>query len=504
MKNTKLIVYLLLSVFIAAGCQKQVSNPVLSTDKELLEFSIEDTLNRPYIPETIRGTIDENEIKISVPEITDATKLIASFKFKGEGVYIGSTKQESGKTVNDFSAPLTYTVIAEDQSRKDYRVNISLVPELKSTVPHIYIETDGGAAIDSKDTYVKGNIRIEGNGLYDDYEGRLSIKGRGNTTWYYPKKPYRIKLDKKAPLLGLSEEKDWILLANYLDETLMCNAIAFKAARLLDMPFTNHIIPVDVTLNGTYIGNYMFTEQKEVEDNRINVGKDGTLLELDTNFDEAYKFYSKNYKLPVMIQYPELDKLPADEANAKLAEITNNFNSFEDLLASNTFPNNDLLNYFDAGAFADYMVVYLLTDNEELNHPKSTYIYKTGNGKYSMGPVWDFDWGFGYQSTYSHFTKADSPLIWATGLKGYAFFSRLMLSPQLKSLIKTRWNEFKATKFSKLIHYINEYAGIIKDSFARDYAVWKNGSGDLNAELQLIISWLNNRASYIDDYVSGF
>lgn len=79
-----------------------------------------------------------------------------------------------------------------------------------------------------------------------------------------------------------------------------------------------------------------------------------------------------------------------------------------------------------------------------------------------------------------------------------------MLSPQLKSLIKTRWNEFKATKLSKFIHYINEYAGIIKDSFARDYAVWKNGSGDLNAELQLIISWLNNRASYIDNYVSGF
>ena len=91
------------------------------------------------------------------------------------------------------------------------------------------------------------------------------MKGRGNSTWGYPKKPYRLKLNKKAEICGLGKAKNYVLLANHLDPTLMLNSVAFKIGRLLELPFTNHAIPVDVVLNGIYKGSYLLTEQIEVK-----------------------------------------------------------------------------------------------------------------------------------------------------------------------------------------------------------------------------------------------
>jgi len=130
-------------------------------------------------------------------------------------------------------------------------------------------------------------------------------KGRGNSTWTYPKKPFKIKLDEEASVLGLAAEKDWILLANYLDGTHLLNAVGMKIGQLLEMPYTNHIIPVEVTLNNEYLGGYMLTEQIEVKKNRVNVKEEGMLLNLDTNFDELNQFSSTHFRLPVTIKYPK-------------------------------------------------------------------------------------------------------------------------------------------------------------------------------------------------------
>ena len=80
------------------------------------------------------------------------------------------------------------------------------------------------APIDSKDNYINATITIEGNDWGEDYTGTTRIRGRGNSTWGMPKKPYRLKLDESTSILGLLPEKDWVLLANYIDPTLMLNS----------------------------------------------------------------------------------------------------------------------------------------------------------------------------------------------------------------------------------------------------------------------------------------
>ena len=128
------------------------------------------------------------------------------------------------------------------------------IPKDKAFLPRLDIATTGNAPINSTDIYVPTTISIDGLDAFDDYKGSAQIRGRGNSTWNLPKKPYKFKLDEKAGLLGMAAEKDWILLANYLDGTHLLNAVAMKAGQLMNLPFTNHVQPVEVYLNGQYQG----------------------------------------------------------------------------------------------------------------------------------------------------------------------------------------------------------------------------------------------------------
>lgn len=481
----------------------------LSTTNKMLTFVIEKSNNEDeYLQEDVVGTIKDGEIKLTMSEKIDATKLIASFTHDGEVVMVGDAEQKTGVTVNDFSQLLVYSVVAENEDRQQYIVKVEWMEEQpeKAQIPHIYIDTDGGVPVIEKKVYIEANVRINGGDKYEDFEARGAIRGRGNSTWAMPKKPYRFKLKEKASLLGLAAEKSWVLLQNYIDPSLMCNSVAMKTGQLLEMPFTHHMIPVDVTLNGEYIGAYTFTEHKEVKKNRIDVGEGGWLVELDTYFDEDYQFYSDNYLLPVMIKHPELDKMAVAEAEKILDEMKSDFNVMDGLVFDESFPNNSYLDYFDADAFVDYLIVYMLTGNEEINHPKSTYIYKKKGGKYSMGPIWDFDWAFGYEGTSTHFVNPTRPLFWTGGKagKGTTFFTRIMEDPAIGLLFKTEWANFRNDNYPILVAYIKEYAETIRESHKMDQKVWGQSSGSIDKYRDRMLDWLDKRVVYMDGVAAGF
>lgn len=105
-----------------------------------------------------------------------------------------------------------------------------------------------------------------------DYKGSLKhIKGRGNASWEYDKRPYNIKLDESADLLGMGKAKGWCLLANYLDTSLMRNKIIYDLAEETGIPFTMDARSLDLYINGEYKGTYLLTEKVEVDKNRLNI-----------------------------------------------------------------------------------------------------------------------------------------------------------------------------------------------------------------------------------------
>ncbi|KAA6305826.1 hypothetical protein EZS27_042520, partial [termite gut metagenome] len=141
-----------------------------------------------------------------------------------------------------------------------------------------------------------------------NFEGKeAGIRGRGNVTWTYPKKPYRLKFDKKISVFGLGEAKSWVLLANYRDPTLIMNTVAFELGHKLKFPYTNHANHVEMFVNEEYKGSYMLTEQVQVDKYRIDIDeKKDFFVELDTYYDEEIKFRSALINLPVNVKSPEV------------------------------------------------------------------------------------------------------------------------------------------------------------------------------------------------------
>lgn len=364
-------------------------------------------------------------------------------------------------------------------------------------IPHVKITTANNVSIDEE--YVAGEVAIM-EGTRTSFTGPMRIKVRGNSSAGYPKKPYRIKLDASSEVLGLAKNKDWVLLANFLDETLLTNAIALKTASLLDMPFTNHIIPVDVSINGVYAGSYNLTEQVETGQNRVDVEPNGQLLELDQYFDETWQFRSAQFDLPVMIHYPKLT------SETQLPPIQNQFDILTALMADPSFPENNYLDYIDQQSIINCFVVMLMTDNEELNHPKSIFLYKPAGGKYHLGPVWDFDWGFGFERDFTHFSTHSYPLFWSpvNNFSGSSFFSRFLQDPHVKTELLQTWSTFKTTKLPLLLEYVDDYSKRIASSYKRDYVRWQSQQGDRSPELnaEYIKNWLVNRAAFIDTYLT--
>lgn len=488
MMNFNRLFLILLPVLFCVGCEDSMRDEPIEITDFYFDRSHNSLLSQDIFPEDEDGVY-----KATLPKM-GSRQLIATYKTNASTVLVNNVEQQSGVTINDFTNEVTYSFVGERGSNRNVKVKITWIA---SDIPHITITTTNGQEITSKEDYLTATISIDGKDLYADYSGTTEIRGRGNSTWSYPKKPYRIKLTSKSEILGLPTARNWVLLANYLDPSFMCNSVALKMGRDLDVPFTNSAIPVDLTVNDTYRGSYVLTQHIEVNENRVNVGKDGYLLELDVYFDEDYQFYSDHYSLPVMIKNPEL----VDES--EIAPIKTDFENFEALIKDSAFPDNNYGDHFDIDVFARYMLVCFMTANGELNHPKSTYMHKTIDGKFTFGPLWDFDWAFGYSPDLGHFSNPATPLLLSGSTTGTVFFTRLFEDPAVKAAFKNHWMRYKQEHLANLYDYIDDYAESIAASAAKDEAVWKRGK-DFDEQVNKMKTYIQNRAEYIDSYVAGF
>ncbi len=472
-----------------------VAEPVITS------FSFEKD-NNDMLFEDKEGEIDGTDIEVKLPLI--GKYFVANFETDERNVVtVNGKRQESGVTVNDFSSSVVYKVTTPKGESEEYTVKV----KWKKGLPNISINTENRQPITSKEDYLRAYLVVDGMGMYENFIDSIKIRGRGNTTWGKPKKPYKIKLDSKESILGLKKEKKWVLLANYIDPTHLMNMVAFKVGQLLDMPYTNHGIAVNVTVNGEYMGIYTFTEQVEVKKNRVNVDKKkGVLLELDKYFDEEFKFKSNYFNLPVMVKDPNLEDEKPEDQEKMFNQIKADFTALEEALVSSEFPNNNYKELIDVESVIKFLIVYGITDNRELNHPKSTYMHKDKKGKYFMGPIWDFDWAYGYEGTYKHFLNYDVPLLldYGSSYTGTPFFKRFLEDPENKKLYKETWKKFKMQDFPKLLKYIDTMVENIEEYQPRDYQVWQKGTRNYTNKIEEFKQWLTNRANFIDSEVAGW
>ena len=179
-----------------------------------------------------------------------------------------------------------------------------VLPELSV----ISINTENLAPIVSKDDYINGTFEISGENEDENLVTNLRIRGRGNSTWSFPKKPYQIKFDNKENVLGMPKDKKWILLANYSDKTMLRNELAFDLSRYSNLNWTSESRFVELFINNEYLGVYQIAQKVEESSNRVNIGDNGYLLEVDqlSRLDPDDVFFETNNYLfninPVDIQ----------------------------------------------------------------------------------------------------------------------------------------------------------------------------------------------------------
>lgn len=376
-------------------------------------------------------------------------------------------------------------------SRSTLLLMKELVLPIRPSLAKVYITTPDGVAITSKTTWIEGaNIRIVDEYGKEDLNASTSIRGRGNTTWSYPKKPYALKLDKKAKVLGMPKHKRWVLLANWMDRTLLRNDIAFEIARRV-MEWAPRGQFVEVYLNGIHQGNYYLCEQIKVDENRVNVGKldedsdfsdpetlsGGYILEFDEygQFDEPNFFWSKVIDLddgtPIAIKEPD-EEVITSHTHPGFLYIQDYVYKIEDLFEAdkNALARwNEIEELIDVTSYIDYWFIHELTSNLEPNQPRSCYMYKKRGGKLYAGPVWDFDYRT-FNPDYKYFNVKST--LWYTYLFKY---------PEFKSAARLRWNELEST-FKEIDQYIVETAEKVRESNDVNIKMWPITTSTVNGD----------------------
>jgi len=379
----------------------------------------------------------------------------------------------------------------------------------------MYIDTEDHAPIDNKDEWLPCHISVDGMGEYSDYSGTGRIRGRGNSSWlWYDKKPYKFKLDAKSKLLGLEKAKDWNLLANYRDVTDLMNVVAFEAARYMGMPNTLHTRFVEVFLNGEYNGIYQLTEKIEVDDNRLNLNRNhGILLTLDQDDgpslspDDGDNFWTEVYDLPMAVKYP-------DEPTAEqLTEIKADFAQLENAIRNQDYQAVDSL--MDLSSFISMIQLHEYLYNVEIDAPRSMYLYRDSLGKYTFGPVWDWDAGYDFDwsdmYTGHRFFSDYTELILGTdpynnvGASYHisGFFTDLFANKTFVARYKQQWDAVKDSLYLKPWTEARNYQ-LNRGAYNRESDRWPIEGESSSSEIKKMQNWLKNRLAYLNDVIANY
>jgi len=374
----------------------------------------------------------------------------------------------------------SFEFYGKDDSQPDPEPEPEPEPEQPKaySIPRIDIITDGGARIENKTDYVPGTIKVTDPCKYysdeEVFEARMKIRGRGNTTWHQPKHPYKIKLDEKAKILGLHKDKEWVLLANHFDKTLLRNIVAMEISRRLGFSWTPTMISCEVYLNDQYVGLYSFTEHKKVSKHRVNIEvatpenntgeglTGGFYLELENeSMNEPHYFKTARYGVTFMFHEPE-------EPTAEQQEYFENYvAAFEDCLYALGHDDRGPKNYYDyidVDSFVRYYIIEELTQNGDGNFRKSTFLTKERGKKLELYHVWDFDLTLGNSEQYRPYDYIMRYCVWNNRLFGKN--DELWIKS-----VKQKWDEVY-DDLASIPDYIDEQIDLLDGGQYRNFEKW--------------------------------
>lgn len=438
-------------------------------EEGILELKLDPILN-PVLETPLSPESSGDYLIFRQPNRYLNNKWIATVSYRGKSLKVNGVEQKNGESVHNFNQTVEYTLEKSDGTILTYNVLLTF-----SQLPRVSVKTHTGLPITSKEEYVDADILIEDPyALYSDGKKIAcvtEIRGRGNATWGWAKKPYKIKLEKKKALLGMTKDKQWALIANHVDKSLMRNTVAFAISEMTGLMFTPDSRYVDLFVNNTYQGLYCLTEQIRVSDERVQIAlteetgdiTGGYFLELDNRLDGERYFRTTRKKVGIVFKEP---KVPTDP---QFNYVRDYFEQIESVIYGDNYqdPEEGYAKYIDVESFADNYIIQELTKNADGYMILSSYFVKPKDGKLAHSNVWDFDLSLGNCSYISH-----SATDWYINHERSAWYDRILQDPAFRKIVKTRWNRIRS-QVEQLPGRIDEIARLIDDSQRQNFKLWQ-------------------------------
>lgn len=393
------------------------------------------------------------------------------------------------------------------------------MPSYSGTLPVLYINTDGYQDIVSKKDYIHANWWLDNMGV-DDYESigsaqeplGMLIKGRGNYTWSaYAKKSFRLKLDEKQRLLGMHSNRHFCLMS-HADDFLayLKNTMGFELSRRIGLHYTPAQEPVEIVLNGQYIGLYFLTEKIRVNKHRVDIEEQmdnetdpykitgGWLLEIDNGHEDNTQYFHEqpetNIWLAVTPQSPEI------LSKEQTAYIRNYIQLANDAIYAEDKNSTEWEKYIDIDTLAMYYIVGEIMDDLEY-FSGSCYMYKRrgDSTKLIFGPVWDFGSAFQrwaiYQDTQFNRFIYDKPTPFISH-----WITEIIKYPHFQQVLRQHWQSFYRQGFNGLDigQYMDDFINKIRPAFDCDVERWPKYWNNIDRQKTEFSNFIHRKIEWLD------
>jgi len=371
------------------------------------------------------------------------------------------------------------------------------------TLPVLYINTENQKPIISKNEYINADYWLDPLGK-NDIEPlgskteplSMQIRGRGHSSWKGPKKPYKIKLREKTEIMGMPENKHWALL-----KPTENTVAGLQLGKLMNMAWTPSFRPVEVVLNGDYIGLYFLTETIRIDKTRVNIYEQqdketnpdlirgGWLVEVDNYPDDSQITIPENNRWNIMLRYHS----PEDLSNVQRQWLTDEFKAIN---AAIYFPDKTSTaweEFIDVKSMARFFILQEVMDNPDGFHG-SFYLHKdlSDNAKWIAGPVWDLTCYNREKTDYTFKMKVHYGFIphWIGEIIQYDSFCQA---------VKNVWAEVYPNRLSEIYDYIDDVVLPLGEAWRNDCDRWNDDptqTAQLRADriknaLRRNIEWFN-------------
>lgn len=366
-------------------------------------------------------------------------------------------------------------------------------------VPRLVIETENFLDIRNRETEIPAQLQIYGKDAPESEIMYLTLRGRGNTSFTdMPKASYKIEFSEKQTLFGMPEDKDWALIANYADRTHLKNFITYKLASWLEDEYVPRTQYVELYLNREYQGLYLLSETVKVGKDRVNIPKDNRsfLLEVGPTPKEGKNYFNQDGKLFEICSPKDLD-------SSSYATVTNHIKAWSQFLNKDlSADGNDLESWLDVDDFVRYYWIQELTKNLDAAFHRSIFFTWEIGSPFKMGPIWDFDMGYG-NWVVSDWQGPDGFPIRSEGWASLMFKNKKFVQN-----IHDYWASHRDF-FNTLPDSISKYGKIVEPYTSNEFKRWptlgyaenithKEAYRSYSESIDSLNSWIGQRIQWID------